>query len=59
MPTTNYGLAGGTLDGEKHVRLAADRPAYMRKLAERPWMTYFGKTDAARTSTLCTNQNAN
>lgn len=37
MRTKNYGLLGGTLDAEKHLQLAADPAAYMRKVAERPW----------------------
>lgn len=44
MLTKNYGLAGGTLDATKHVELAADPAAYMRKLAERPWVRYFNVT---------------
>lgn len=57
--TKNYGLAGGTLDAEKHTRLAADPAAYMRKLAQRPWATYFNATDETRTAKLCTNQGVN
>jgi hypothetical protein len=41
MPKTkNHGLLGGTLDATKHVELARDPAAYMRRLAERPWMAY-------------------
>lgn len=48
MPTLtkNYGLKGGTLDGSKHVRLAADPAAYLRKLAEKPWARALHTTDA-------------
>jgi hypothetical protein len=40
MSTKNYGLLGGTLDAEKHIKLAADPAAYMRKLAMNPWASY-------------------
>lgn len=43
METKNYGLTGGTLNADKHVALAVDRPAYMRRLAERPWMAAFNR----------------
>lgn len=56
MPSKNYGLTGGTLDGEKHIRLAADPAAYMRKLVERPWMTYFNATDEKRARIHCTDE---
>lgn len=58
--TKNYGLAGGTLDATKHIVLAADPAAYMRKLAEQPWMASFNVTDAERrSSAVCQTWNPN
>ena len=47
--TTNYGLAGGTLDASKHIALAADPAAYMAKLAMNPWATYHNQRREAAT----------
>lgn len=54
----NYGLAGGELDATKHVNLAMDPVAYMKRLADRPWLLNIATQPEHRAATcVLPNQN--